>query len=165
MTIWGRFWTLCVSRSVVSNSCNSMDCSPPGSSVHGIFQARILEWVAISFSRRSSPPKDWTQFSCFAGWFFTLWAMDSGDHFSWGEAASMLVFPQTSSFLGWAIGEFNLRVVFGPPRESTRALWGRKFGQLATVAFTHVPVSRRRAHGVSKARRIAGTETEGASNL
>ena len=38
--------------------CDPMDCSPPGSSVHGIFQARILEWVAISFSRGSSPPRD-----------------------------------------------------------------------------------------------------------
>ena len=37
-----------------------MDCSLPGSSVHGIFQARILEWVAISFSRRSSWSRDWT---------------------------------------------------------------------------------------------------------
>ena len=40
--------------------CDPMDLSPPGSSVRGILQARILEWVAISFSRRSSPPKDWT---------------------------------------------------------------------------------------------------------
>ena len=38
--------------------CNPMDCSPPGSSVHGIFQARILKWVAISFSRGSSQPRD-----------------------------------------------------------------------------------------------------------
>ena len=38
--------------------CNPMDCSPPGSSVHGILQARILEWVAISFSRGSSRPRD-----------------------------------------------------------------------------------------------------------
>ena len=38
-----------------------MDCSLPGSSVHGIFQARVLEWVAISFSRGSSRPRDWTQ--------------------------------------------------------------------------------------------------------
>ena len=41
-----------------------MDCSPPGSSVHGIFQARIVEWVAISFSRGSSPSRDWTCVSC-----------------------------------------------------------------------------------------------------
>ena len=39
--------------------CDPMDCSPPVSSVHGILQARILEWVAISFSRGSSPPRDW----------------------------------------------------------------------------------------------------------
>ena len=38
--------------------CDPMDCSPPGSSVHGILQARMLEWVAISFSRRSSQPRD-----------------------------------------------------------------------------------------------------------
>ena len=41
--------------------CNPMDCSPPGSSVHGVFQARVLEWVAISFSRESSQPRDGTQ--------------------------------------------------------------------------------------------------------
>ena len=51
-----------------------MDCSPPGSSVHEIFQARILEWVAISFSRGSPQPRDWTQVSCTAGRFFTNWA-------------------------------------------------------------------------------------------
>ena len=54
--------------------CNPMDCSLPGSSVHGIFQAGVLEWVAISFSRRSSQPKDWTQVSCAVGRCFTIWA-------------------------------------------------------------------------------------------
>jgi len=48
--------------------------SPPGSSVHGILQARILEWGAISFSRRSSRPRDQTQVSCIAGRFCTTWA-------------------------------------------------------------------------------------------
>ena len=43
--------------------CDPVDCSPPGSSVHGILQARILEWVAISFSRGSSRPRDRTQVS------------------------------------------------------------------------------------------------------
>ena len=38
--------------------CDPMDCNPPGSSVHGIFQARVLEWIAISFSRGSSQPRD-----------------------------------------------------------------------------------------------------------
>ena len=51
-----------------------MDCSPPGSSVHGIFQARVLEWVAISFSRGSSQPRDWTQVCHIAGRRFTVWA-------------------------------------------------------------------------------------------
>ena len=46
----------------------------PGSSVHGIFQARVLEWVAISFSRGSSGPRDWTQISDVSGKHFTIWA-------------------------------------------------------------------------------------------
>ena len=41
--------------------CNPVDCSPPGSSIHGIFQAKVLEWVAISFSKGSSRPRDRTQ--------------------------------------------------------------------------------------------------------
>ena len=51
--------------------CNSMDCSPPGSSVNGISQARILEWVASSFSRGSSQPRNRTHVSSSAGRFFT----------------------------------------------------------------------------------------------
>ena len=51
--------------------CKPMDCSPPGSCVHGISQARILEWVAISCFRGSSWPSDWIQVSYIAGRFFT----------------------------------------------------------------------------------------------
>ena len=50
-----------------------MDCSLPGSSVCGILQARILEWVAIPFSRGSSQPRDRNHISCIAGGFFTVW--------------------------------------------------------------------------------------------
>ena len=68
--------------------CNIMDCSPPGSSVHGILQARILERVATSYSRRPSRPRDRTQVSC-------IWAplvaqtvknppANSGDSRDWG---------------------------------------------------------------------------------
>jgi len=57
-----------------------MDCSPPSPSVHGILQARILEWVAISFFMGSSQPRDRTQVSCIAGQFF---------NFSTGEAQSI----------------------------------------------------------------------------
>ena len=54
--------------------CNPLDCSPPGPSVHGILQARMLEWVAMPFSRGSSRPRDQTPVSCIAGRFFTIWA-------------------------------------------------------------------------------------------
>ena len=64
--------------SEVAQSCptlqNPVDCSLPGSSVHEIFQARVLEWVAIPFSSRSSQPRDRTQVSRVAGRHFTIWA-------------------------------------------------------------------------------------------
>ena len=63
---------------LVTQSCltvfNPIDYSAPGSSVHGILQARILEWVAIPFSRGSSWHRNWTQVSCIAGKFLTIWA-------------------------------------------------------------------------------------------
>ena len=54
--------------------CDLLDCSLPGSSIHGILQARILEWVAISLSRESSWPSDQSQVSRIAGRRFNLWA-------------------------------------------------------------------------------------------
>ena len=54
--------------------CDPMDCSLTGSSVHEIFQERVLEWIAISFSRRSSWPRNRTRVSCIAGRRFTVWA-------------------------------------------------------------------------------------------
>ena len=54
--------------------CDPVDCSLPGFSDHGIFQARVLEWVAISFSRGSSWPRDQTRVSRIVGRCFTLWA-------------------------------------------------------------------------------------------
>ena len=66
-----------------------MDCSLPGSSVHGIFQARILEWVSISFSRRSSQPRDWTWVFCIAGRHFTIWATREAPlHLKTGETTT-----------------------------------------------------------------------------
>ena len=52
--------------------CDTMDYSPPGSSVHGILQARILEWVAMPFSSKSSQPRDQTWVSHIASRFFTI---------------------------------------------------------------------------------------------
>ena len=54
--------------------CDLMDCSLPGSSVHGIFQAIVLEWIAISFSRGSSQPRDRTRVSHIVDRRFTVWA-------------------------------------------------------------------------------------------
>ena len=63
-----RWWWF--SCQVMSNSCDPIDYGPPGSSVHGILQARILEWVALTFSRGSSLPSDWIQVSYISciGW-------------------------------------------------------------------------------------------------
>ena len=57
-----------------------MDCSPPDSSVHGILQEKILEWVAISFSKESSQPSDQTHVSCIAGGFLTDRATREASH-------------------------------------------------------------------------------------
>ena len=57
-----------------SLSCVWTLCDPMDNTVHGILQARILEWVAIPFSRESLQPRDWTQVSHIAGRFFTSWA-------------------------------------------------------------------------------------------
>ena len=63
---------------LVAKSCpvlyDPLDCSPPGSSVHGILQERILVWVAMPSSRGSSQPRNWTCLSCITGGFLTLWA-------------------------------------------------------------------------------------------
>ena len=59
--------------------CDPMNCSLPGSSVHGISQARKLKWAAISFSRVFSWPRDLAQVSCIAGRFFTVWATNRSD--------------------------------------------------------------------------------------
>ena len=54
--------------------CDLVDCSPPGSSIHGILYTRILEWIAIPFSRESTQLRDQTWVSCIPGRFFIAWA-------------------------------------------------------------------------------------------
>ena len=67
-----------------------MDCGPPGSTVYGISQARILKWVAISFSRGSSQPRDGTHFSCIVRWvfFFFFTTGPLGKHCEFTAAAA-----------------------------------------------------------------------------
>ena len=76
VALWSLRWWLCV---LVAQSCltlwDSMDCSPPGSSVHEILPARILEWVAVPFCRGFSWPRDWNWVSYTAGRFFTICAI------------------------------------------------------------------------------------------
>ena len=61
---------MCLCAKSCLSFCDPTNCSLPGSSVHGIFQARILEWVAFSFSRGSSPPRDQIHIFYLAGRFF-----------------------------------------------------------------------------------------------
>ena len=68
-SIFGRYgakmWYVCLVAQLCPTLCNAMNCSPPGS----LLQARILEWVAMLFSRGSSQPRSWTQVSCIEGRF------------------------------------------------------------------------------------------------
>ena len=66
----------------VAQSCLTL-CDPMDYTVHGILQAKILEWVAFPFSRGSSQPRDWTQVSCTAGGFFTNWAIREAQEHEW----------------------------------------------------------------------------------
>ena len=87
--------------------CGLRNCSPPGSTAHGIFQARILEWVAISSSRGSSKPRDWNFVSCVADGFFTCWAIREAwyIHISRHQVAHLtyiqLLFVSYTSVLGF----------------------------------------------------------------
>ena len=72
---WSVYLHVCAqSLSRVRLFAAAVDCSPPGFSVHGIFQTRIREWVAISSSRRSSRPRDWTCVSCIGRWILYHWS-------------------------------------------------------------------------------------------
>ena len=79
-----------------------MDCSLSGSSVHGILQARILEWVAISSSRRSSRPKDWTRVSCTGRWILYHWAIRKAP-----ESYHKLIFSLRLTWVGFSILQFK----------------------------------------------------------
>ena len=101
---WDVIDMTCVCAQLCLTLCDPMDCSRPGSSVHRIFQARILEWVAIPSCRRSPWPRDWTHISfvsCIGRQFLYCWP-------SW-EAVSGTLF-HTSCFFFWLLGfSFNMR--------------------------------------------------------
>ena len=112
-----------------------MDCSPPGSFVHGILQAGILEWVAIPFSRGSSWPRDQTWVSCFADRFFTVWAttweaLKSNNKMLLKKKKKTISYPQEncrqknrkSQHTEISV-EIEATGVFGEPRESSEGPW------------------------------------------
>ena len=99
--------------------CDSMDCSSSGSSVRGILQARILEWVAVPFSRGFFRPRDWTWVSHIAGRFFTFWTtrirVGQRMHRRWvvSSASSLLPSPWLLNAVcdrqGWWLGNLYLQ--------------------------------------------------------
>ena len=101
-----RYWCITLSESEVAQSCltlyDPMDCSLSGSSVHGIFQARVLEWIAISFSRGSSRPRNRTRVSRIAGRRFTVWATR--------EARCITLVVRISSFMVWSDWDVKFRL-------------------------------------------------------
>ena len=107
------------SCSVVSDSLHPMDCSLPGSSIHGIFQARVLEWVAIAFSRGSSQPRDQTQVPQIIGRCFTVWATrwSTGYESALGCRGCGLD-PDTGTYIPHAVGQLSLLPAHVPRRES-----------------------------------------------
>ena len=82
---WIIYFVLCSVAQSCLTFCDSIHCNPQVSSVHGILQARILEWVTIPFSRGSSGPSDQTLISCIAGGFFTIWATREAHRYSVGS--------------------------------------------------------------------------------
>ena len=113
-----------VSHSVVSNCTWPMDCSPPGFYVYGILQARILGWVAITFLRGSSQPRDRTWVSCIAGRLSTIWTTREGGVRGW-------VWVCVCGWVGgWGCGCVCVSVCVCV-KECT--MWSRKVG------ITHIP--------------------------
>ena len=96
-------------------------CSPPGSSVHGILQARILEWVAIPFCKGSSWPGDQIQVSCITGRFFTIWAPRGAPKplKVLRECVISLVLSLCSKNLKWWMDQCYCSVLLGKTKDNT----------------------------------------------
>ena len=111
--------------------CDPMDCSLPGFSVHGILQARILEWVTISFSRGSSRPRDRTRISHIGGRCFNLWATRKTHMAKLLQSCPTLCnpidgSPPGSPSLGFSRQEHWSGLPFPPPmHESEKWKWSR----------------------------------------
>ena len=109
-----RNMCLCLVTQSCPALCNPMDHSPPGSSVHGILQASLLEWADIPFSKGSSQLRNWTQVSCIAGRFFTLGAIRNTD-LKWTVETkrSMTHFTHIAHKTVWPISSCTARTPMG----------------------------------------------------
>ena len=140
--------------------CGPMFCSLPDSSVHGILQARILEWGAIPFSRESSWPRDWTQVSCIVGRFFARYLSHQRSSYilltlvistltKWLVSfilsskfcpLRLLLFP-TNSFLGAHTNRWDalkialLEASIGQQKRPNVSLWQSKVEQIGQQSF------------------------------
>ena len=135
---WSEVAQLCLAL------CDPMDCSLPGSSVHGIFQAIVLEWIAISFCRGSSRPRDWTRVSRIVDRRFTVWAtrevLWSGN--ALGEVQSAYVplcmvfsFPTCTSVSKEALGPAGAQLSLTKPLHLESQLNLFKDSHLANYSF------------------------------
>ena len=119
-SLWSNYYSvLCT----VIQSCltlwDPMDCSPPGFSVHGISQTRILEWVAIPFSRESSWPRDRTWVSCVGGGFFTVWATREAPEY-W----SRWPIPSPGDLPDWTLTLYTLKREFSGKKMQNSVILG-----------------------------------------
>ena len=113
------YWCIHVRTQVCPGLCDHVDCSLPGSPAHGIFQARVLEWVAISFSRGSSKPRDHTQVSHIAGRHFTLRATREAQNSAWHLANAQKVLSTILTLL--SLDRDNPNCVLPCPKSSSPA--------------------------------------------
>ena len=124
------FFYFCESESI-SCSVVSDSHSPPGSSGHGTLQARVLEWVAISFSRGSSRPGDWTRVSRITGRFFAIWATREASSLKQPENSSPLQYFRVYLRQSWKSAQLVFLCAPGrgwvPAVQSNQSTGGRSF--------------------------------------
>ena len=110
-----------------------MDCSLPGSSVHGIFQAIVLEWIAISFSRGSSRPRDWTRVSCIVDRGFTIWATREVQ-----RKRSYSLIEKETLLRKWSFCVKRKHVCFWDMHVCLFPRWGRDIAGLLFTLYWHL---------------------------